>query len=174
MVDTGLEEEEEEGGKRKRRAPSTGTQHESRVLKLGVYVSAARSGGEHTTVEHAPLPRWGWGAGGSVGVVFNDRLSLLETHSVQMRVVQTQNSAFQMSLCRPLVVLVQNSSGCRFLAPKHTCIHTQIPSLTHTHTHLHEHTHSLAPPASVSRLIWCSRLCSRHSWNARVNTSCRT
>lgn len=27
---------------------------------------------------------------------------------------------------------------------------------------------------SVFRLIWCSRLCSKHSWSARVNRSCRT
>lgn len=54
------------------------------------------------------------------------------------------------------------------------CHHTNFHLRTHTHTQIYEHTHSLAPPVSLFRLIWCSRLCSKHSWSARVNRSCRT
>lgn len=59
----------------------------------------------------------------------------------------------------------------------HTRTHIQAAITkisTYSHTYIHEHTHSLAPPVSVFRLIWCSRLCSRHSWSARVNRSCQT
>lgn len=68
-----------------------------------------------------------------------------------------------------------------FLSQSHRHAYTQaaiarIATNTHTHTrtHIYEQTHSLAPPVSVSRLIWCSRLCSKHSWSARVNRSCQT
>lgn len=155
------------GRKRKRRAANEETQQDSGVLKLCVQVSAARSVGGHATVEHIPLPRWGGGDRGAwrLGWSLIDRLLHLHTHPVQSRLSSNSELSSQMSLS-PSGGFGREQLRRHFLVPKHK----------HAYTHLHEHTHkhSLAPPASVSRLIWCNRLCSRHSWSARVNTSCRT
>lgn len=102
------------------------------------------------------------------GGVYGTGFQRLETNIVYLRtqthiLVQSPKSS-STSLCHPLVVF----SGI-------------VPSiaLSHTYTlplhisHIYEQTHRL-PPVSVSRLIWCNTLCSKHSWSARVNMSCQT
>lgn len=108
------------------------------------------------------------------GVVYGTGFQRLETNVVYLRrqthiLVQSPKSS-SMSLCHPLVVF---SGIVSSIALSHTPPHTHIhPAIAHV-THIWTNTHRL-PPVSVSRLIWCNTLCSKHSWSARVNKSCQT
>lgn len=135
-----------------------------------VYVSAARTGGEYTTGIHTPLPRARWHT--LARVYLGTRIHIQYIH-----INPISKLGLQMCLFVTLWWFCPEQIWYHFLPHTHAHTHTyRLPSHKSppTHTHVYEHTHSLAPPVSVFRLIWCSRLCSKHSWSARVNRSCQT